>query len=76
MPIQGHGTQLAMSKQAQLIEFLKQELAIPHEAIALGLRHAETTPNLLPMVLWQYGLLTTHQLDQTFAWLEAKAVKD
>lgn len=60
-----------MSKQAQLIEFLKRELSVPSEAIALGLRHSASTPNLLPIVLWQYGIVTTHQLDQIFDWLEA-----
>ena len=67
------GRLLGMSKQAQLIEFLKRELAIPADAIALGLRHSASTPGLLPIVLWQYGLVTTHQLDQIFAWLEATA---
>ncbi|MEM9006723.1 MAG: DUF2949 domain-containing protein [Cyanobacteria bacterium P01_F01_bin.86] len=62
-----------MSQQTKLIEFLKRELAIPADAIALGLRHSDATPNLLPIVLWQYGLVTTHQLNQIFDWLEATA---
>lgn len=53
-----------------LIDFLVSELAIPRDSIALGLRQSETAPNLLPMVLWQYGLVTTEQLDQIFTWLE------
>ncbi|NJN04572.1 MAG: DUF2949 domain-containing protein [Leptolyngbyaceae cyanobacterium SL_1_1] len=61
-----------MSKQTQLIEFLKRDLAIPAEAIALGLRQSASTPNLLPIVLWQYGLVTTQQLEQIFDWLEAR----
>ncbi|MEM0981891.1 MAG: DUF2949 domain-containing protein [Cyanobacteria bacterium P01_H01_bin.58] len=60
-----------MSQQAKLIEFLKQELSIPAEAIALGLKHSEASPSLLPMVLWQYGLVSTYQLSQIFDWLEA-----
>ena len=62
-----------MSQQSQLIEFLQQELALPTEAIALGLRRTASSPNLLPIVLWQYGLVTTHQLDQIYDWLEASA---
>jgi hypothetical protein len=27
-------------------------------------------PNLLPMVLYQYGLVTTQDLGQIFDWLE------
>lgn len=53
-----------------LIEFLVSELAISRDSIALGLRQSEAAPNLLPMVLWQYGLVTTDQLEQIFAWLE------
>ena len=62
-----------MNQQTQLIEFLKQELSIPAEAIALGVRRSASTPNLLPIVLWQYGLVTTTQLDQIFDWLEASS---
>jgi hypothetical protein len=62
-----------MNQQTQLIEFLRQELSIPAEAIALGLRRSASTPNLLPIVLWQYGLVTTTQLDQIFDWLEASS---
>jgi hypothetical protein len=63
------------TQQQRLIEFLEQDLAIPTSAIALGLRHhqnqsAPLPDNLLPMVLWQYGLLTIEQLDQVFEWLE------
>lgn len=65
------GETLNMSHQSQLIEFLKQELAVPADAIALGLRRSASSPNLLPIVLWQYGLVTTHQLDQIFDWLES-----
>jgi Protein of unknown function (DUF2949) len=63
------------TQQQRLIEFLEHELAIPTSAIAIGLRHQEPSAplpdNLLPMVLWQYGLLTIEQLDQVFDWLEA-----
>lgn len=62
------------TQQQRLIEFLERDLAIPTSAIAIGLRHQEQSAplpdNLLPMVLWQYGLLTIEQLDQVFDWLE------
>lgn len=57
-------------KQVKFINFLLQELAIPAAAISLALRHVEQTPSLLPMVLWQYGLVTLTQLNQIFDWLE------
>ena len=59
-------------RQKKLIEFLQTELAISSDAIAIGLRRAEQTTNLLPMVLWQYGLVTTEQLSLIFDWLEDK----
>ncbi|HHP7245863.1 MAG TPA: DUF2949 domain-containing protein [Elainellaceae cyanobacterium] len=57
--------------QTRLINFLQDELAIPSEAIAMALRRTDTHSNLLPVVLWQYGLITIEQLDQVFDWLEA-----
>ncbi|NET30990.1 MAG: DUF2949 domain-containing protein [Cyanothece sp. SIO1E1] len=58
------------TQQNRLVRFLQDELAIPTEAIAMALRHPEQTPSLLPMILWQYGLVTLEQLDQIFDWLE------
>lgn len=57
--------------QTQLINFLQNELAIPSEAIAMALRRTDQHSNLLPVVLWQYGLITIEQLDQVFDWLDA-----
>ncbi|MGD1809663.1 DUF2949 domain-containing protein [Dapis sp. BLCC M126] len=62
------------TKQAQLIKFLKWELSIPDSAIATALRHQEEDSNQLPMVLWQYGLVTLKQLDQIFDWLQMASV--
>ncbi|MBD2465106.1 DUF2949 domain-containing protein [Oscillatoria sp. FACHB-1407] len=58
------------SLKTRLIRFLQEELAIPYDSIAIALRHEEQTPSLLPMVLWQYGLVTLEQLDKIFDWLE------
>ncbi len=60
-----------VTHQTQLIDFLQEELAIPTEAIAIALRHVNEPSNLLPVILWQYGLITIDQLDQVFDWLEA-----
>jgi hypothetical protein len=57
--------------QARLIQFLQNDLAIPAASVAVALRHPEpVTPTLLPMVLWQYGLITLEQLDRVFDWME------
>ncbi|HEY9600937.1 MAG TPA: DUF2949 domain-containing protein [Allocoleopsis sp.] len=54
----------------KLIYFLKDELAIPSASIDLAVRHHLDTPNLIPMILWQYGLVTLEQLEKIFDWLE------
>jgi hypothetical protein len=46
------------------------ELAILSASIDLAVRHHPESPNLLPMILWQYGLVTLKQLDLIFDWLE------
>ncbi len=59
------------SKRLQrLIRFLRDDLAIPSNSIDLAVRHQPDSLNLLPMVLWQYGLVTKTQLEQIFDWLE------
>ena len=59
------------SKRLQrLIGFLQDDLAIPSTSIDVAVRHQPDALNLLPMVLWQYGLVTLQQLEQIFDWLE------
>jgi hypothetical protein len=55
--------------QTQLIQFLEDELLVPSSSVAVALRHQEH-PSQLPMILWQYGLITIEQLDRIFDWLE------
>ncbi|MGL5083952.1 MAG: DUF2949 domain-containing protein [Microcoleaceae cyanobacterium] len=57
-------------KQAKLIQFLRWELAIPAASISMALKHPEYDSEQLPMILWQYGLVSLEQLDQIFDWLE------
>lgn len=58
------------SLKARLIRFLQDELSLPSDSIQMALRHEEPLPTLLPMVLWQYGLVTLEQLDRIFDWME------
>lgn len=55
---------------ARFMRFLQDDLAIPDGHLQLALRHPEQTPNLLPMILWQYGLVNLAQVNQIFDWLE------
>jgi hypothetical protein len=61
---------MSSTLQQKFIRFLREELAIPAASIDLALGHPEQSSSLLPMILWQYGLVTLKQLDQIFDWLE------
>jgi len=54
----------------KLIQFLQQDLAVSIEQIDLALRNIQETPNQLPMILWQYGLINLEQLEKIFDWLD------
>lgn len=58
------------TRMIELVSFLQKDLAIPASDLQLALRHPEQTPSSLPMILWQYGLVTLSQLDQIFDWLQ------
>ncbi|HEY9888575.1 MAG TPA: DUF2949 domain-containing protein [Candidatus Obscuribacterales bacterium] len=61
----------ATGRDAGLIRFLQHDLAVSQDSINVALRHCEQDPGPLPMVLWQYGLITLEQLEQIYDWLEA-----
>jgi hypothetical protein len=54
----------------QLISFLHSELAVPDDSLTFASKSDEEDPNILSVILWQYGLLTLEQLEQVFNWLE------
>ncbi len=58
------------STYSRLIHFLQDDLAISAASIAVALRHSKQDPGPLPMILWQYGLITLEQLEQVYDWLE------
>ena len=58
-------------KYSKLIYFLQEELAVSPSSIKVALKHCEQDPGPLPMILWQYGLVSLEQLEQIYDWLEA-----
>ncbi len=54
----------------KLINFMRSELGISDKAIALAQKSTTPEPNILPIILWQYGILNIEQLDRVFDWLE------
>jgi hypothetical protein len=60
----------ASRSNKKLIRFLQEELEISSTSIAIALRRCEHDPGPLPMILWQYGLVSIEQLERIFDWLE------
>jgi hypothetical protein len=63
-----------MSKHDQLLDFLQENLALPQSSIEMGLKQTKETPNLLPIVLYKYGFITSQELGKIFDWLETASV--
>ncbi|MBD1840375.1 DUF2949 domain-containing protein [Coleofasciculus sp. FACHB-64] len=61
---------MAPTNFSRFLRFLQEDLAISKASIAIALRRREQDPGPLPMILWQYGLVTLEQLDQIYDWLE------
>ena len=61
---------MSPSKYTKFIHFLQEDLSISAASIAMAIRQREQDPGPLPMILWQYGLITLEQLDKIYDWLE------
>lgn len=56
------------TSNGQLLDFLQEQLALPEPSIAMAVRLAQQNVGPLPMLLWQYGLVSLEQLEQIFDW--------
>ena len=54
----------------ELSQFLQDELTVSSAEIALVMQKKEELSATLPMLLWQYGLVSCSELDRIFDWLE------
>ena len=61
---------------AKFVTFLKEELALSNDSIEIVNRAVEEHPAPIPMILWQYGLITLEELDRIYDWLHSKAKLD
>ena len=61
---------MTSATHSRLVRFLEEEMAISASSIAIAQRHREQDPGPLPIILWQYGLITLEQLDRIYDWLE------
>ncbi len=58
------------SQYSRLIQFLRQDLELSADSIAVAQRHHKLDRGPLPMVLLKYGLIDLDQLDSIYDWLE------
>ncbi len=54
----------------RFLKFLQEDLNLSQDSIAMAKRSSEQNPTMIPMVLWQYGLVNIEQLDKIYDWLE------
>ncbi|ACK69378.1 conserved hypothetical protein [Gloeothece citriformis PCC 7424] len=55
---------------SQFLRFLQDELALSTDSLAIAERSVKQHQGPLPMILWQYGLITLEELDRIYDWLE------
>lgn len=67
--VEGGSMELS-KKDIQLIHFLQEKLTISASSIAIALRRRQQNSEPLPMILWQYGLVSLQQLEHIFDWQE------
>lgn len=60
----------SLAHSPQFMAFLQHSLQLSEAELHLILQHQEAQSAPLPMLLWQYGLISIQQLDQIFDWLE------
>lgn len=59
-----------------LVKFLKEELSLSNDSIDTVQRAVEDNRAPIPMILWQYGLVTLDELDRIYDWLHSKTKFD
>lgn len=55
---------------SKFLRFLREDLDLSHESIAIAERSLKKQQGPLPMILWQYGLVTLEQLDRIYERFE------
>jgi hypothetical protein len=55
----------------QVINFLRQNLNLSDDSVQLALKQSRSDYSSLPIVLWQYGLVSLAELDRIYDWFES-----
>jgi hypothetical protein len=56
-----------------LVRYLRRELGLSENALALGVKQAQMEQAPLPVILWRFGLISLEQLDQVLGWQDSQA---
>ena len=66
---------IVMQKQlisSKFRQFLQQEIAISSEDLSVVLNNQRQPNDPIPMLLWQYGFISSNQLQLIWDWLDAQ----
>jgi Protein of unknown function (DUF2949) len=55
----------------QVVNFLHQNLNLSTDSVQLALKQSQSDYSNLPIVLWQYGLVSLTELDRVYDWFES-----
>ncbi len=55
-------------QKEKLLNYLSTKIGISEKALKLGIKQAESEQAPLPIVLWSFGLLDLHQLQNVLDW--------
>lgn len=55
-----------------LVRYLRRELGLSENALALGVKQAHLEQAPLPVILWRFGLISLEQLDQVLGWQDSQ----
>ena len=64
------------SKLLEFSRFLHEEMAIKPEDLSLALHKRQSSSDPLPMLLWQYGFISLHQLQSILDWLDNSVISE
>ena len=62
------------AKNRELLKFLEDDLDLSKASLDVALKQWEQDPGPLPIVLWQYGLVSLEQLDKIYDWMDSVVV--
>ena len=57
---------------SKILSFLKEEIGLEESCIELGLKLSIKNNTPLPILLWNYGIITIEEMDKLYTFLYKK----